>query len=654
MTGQEQSLNNANQLNSAFCNPLRRFPLPVAIVAALALASVPSLNGGDEQGGQFRTLLQPGLEAAFLWTVAAALWGESRKSTAAAWVAAIAGGAAIFVMFGYPWSIPTYLQGQWTPEWRRFDFPLILWRHNRHSLAFLPFVLFALTLLVGLAPHLRAQSSGEAFWRFNQKLAFAALLALIAAVLLVVGEVSILRSVERHSSFPTPALWKTGDEIVRIASLLFVAPVVWLSMLPTTFDDKPDRNPTQDFALQAITLLVKFVFIPLTLVFSSIIPVYVVMLIAKGAVPQAYFGDGVNWLSLAIVLTALLSYPIRKEERLVRFYWLIWPWLLVTPVACSAVAAYIDIEQHGVTPEQCARMGIALGMAIISSAFLGARSRTDIRLIPGALIATALIGSFGPWGAVAMSTRSQQAIVSDAFAGHGLIKDGRWTGAASTTVRWPDDERRRMLSSLGTLLELDAAQTLASWFEGRNDDPFRGKAPFVRLDRMANLFGSDPRWSDPSTWNDPSTHLSFGSGKSLLLPLENARLLAGPYGAYFSDSGRQRNPRSIETGIAALGTLSLDFDVNALVVLSADGRRASFDLTPTVQSLIQKHAPAFSVQNHVTVTEDKPIILSSSENTLPVQIIITNLDAKIIQKKISLSDYYFYLLIDVEQTATAN
>jgi hypothetical protein len=96
----------------------------------------------------------------------------------------------------------------------------------------------------------------------------------------------------------------------------------------------------------------------------------------------------------------------------------------------------------------------------------------------------------------------------------------------------------------------------------------------------------------------------------------------------------------------------MDYDANSLIILSADGRRASFDLGPTVQRLASQGDA--SSQTHFMVREDKPIILSSAEAQLNIQLVVTLLEAWMTEGKSSMKACDFALLIGADQTVTAN
>jgi hypothetical protein len=104
--------------------------------------------------------------------------------------------------------------------------------------------------------------------------------------------------------------------------------------------------------------------------------------------------------------------------------WRIWPYLAIAPLALLAVAIFERVGAYGLTPDRymLALMG-ALCAANASVALL-AREKV-LRFAPTASAIALTLGSIGPWGAIASSTRWQKAALFGVFAAHGQVADGR-------------------------------------------------------------------------------------------------------------------------------------------------------------------------------------------------------------------------------------
>jgi hypothetical protein len=164
------------------------------------------------------------------------------------------------------------------------------------------------------------------------------------------------------------------------------------------------------------------------------------------------------------MLSLLLVHPIqdRPENRWVRTYARGFYIALLPSIAMLLLAIWKRVEQYGITENRYFLIVLALWLAAIAVYFT-VRRPGNIKVVPATLAVLALATSLGPWGAYAVSRRSQEARLD-----HLLTANGLWTGTAIRPAAAADSvsfETRRELSGvLEYLVDVHGAGTLRPWF----------------------------------------------------------------------------------------------------------------------------------------------------------------------------------------------
>ena len=324
-----------------------------------------------------------------------------------------------------------------------------------------------------LQSDLRATRRGErnaAFWLFNHRLWLAAALGLIGAVLFGGGLSIILETLNFLFGLELPQIW---HERIWTIALGFLAPVSWLALAPQNFTDRVSGEETE-FTIRAVATIVKFVLVPLLLVYTAILYAYAVKIGLAGTLPKGTLGSLVVGYLLTGAATLLLAYPIRDSGGvLVRMFWRSWVWLTVLPVLLLFLAVYTRIAAYGLTEPRYAVVLIDVWALILAAWRMVRRGENfDLRVIPGLLailLLAALVRALGHRWRIGAEpdgrTRRHLARERDAR---------RWQVRASG-----QGERLSARQECGPgapdriLPEHPArARQLAPWFEGQQQNPF--------------------------------------------------------------------------------------------------------------------------------------------------------------------------------------
>lgn len=436
---------------------LARFPVSFAALAALAVVANLDVAGALDLTAERLQWLLVGLADAAAVAAAVAIFGEAGglpalPRQAAAAVAAAAAGIAVAL-------------------WR--DLSVAGWALTASVLLAFP-----------LAPYAR-RSAG--FWSFAWRLAGAAFLATLAAIVFVGGFFAVLASLEYLFSVPIAEslyghVWVTG--------LGLVGPVFGLSRLPADYpgDDAADRR---DPIAGGLIGLSDFVAAPLLAVYAAVLHAYALKVVVTGVVPDNEIGWLVLFYALSVLALRLAVEPLGAAARLpTRLFRRWWPALLVVPLILLAAAVRLRIDAYGLTPQ---RYGLALFSACLALLVLAQavpRLRGDIRLIPGLGALFLCLASFGPWGMISASAADQAARLRDRLAAAGALHDGVLAAAPALDLK-TSLEIQSQLQLLDALGRLDDLRPL---FVGRADDPFRTASPQTQpWQRVAAALGADPR-----------------------------------------------------------------------------------------------------------------------------------------------------------------
>ncbi len=368
-----------------------RFPLAVAIAVVL---TVYKLFHGMIGDAEFRVLAW--LAASFVWVVSVDLFAESQRRSPQArgllWLLGIAVLALLLWLDTAIWLNARLLVG-------------------------------SLILALTLAGHLGRRETNETFWLFNHRLWLGALLAGVGAGLLGAGLIAIHETVKLLFGL---TLSRLAPEYILTVCFGIVAPVSFLAFAPRRFTDPITASEQHDFTMRAAAALVKFVAVPLLLVYTAILYAYAAKIALAWELPKGTLGAMVVGYLFAGAATLLLGYPSRETGgALVRLFWRYWVWLAALPVVLLFVAVSRRIADYGVTEQRYLMVLIGVWALILAAFRLAQGARFDLRLLPGVAALLLLAASFGPGGAIGLSVLSQKAELASILASKGMLADGK-------------------------------------------------------------------------------------------------------------------------------------------------------------------------------------------------------------------------------------
>ena len=545
------------------------------------------------------------LAASFLWAVSVDFYVESGARSLATrvvlWIAGIFGIALLFYFFWDIWLSPYLLFG-------------------------------ALLILVGLSGHLALRESNATFWLFNHRLWLGALLALVGAGLFAAGLVAIIETIKLLFGLSPPG--HAQEHIISI-SLCFVGPVSFLAFAPRSFDDPITAREESDFTMRAAAALVKFVLVPLLLVYTAILYAYAVKIAFAWELPKGTLGGMVVGYLLVGAATLMVGYPSRETSGpLVRFFWRYWVALTALPVVLLFIAVGRRLADYGVTEQRYLMVLIGVWALVLAILRLVRGANFDLRLVPGVLALLMFAASVGPGGAIGLSVMSQKQQLASLLTGTGILVDGkivpRGDGLPDNPLGTDAWRARSIEWYLNTHRSLDL---LAPWFEGTPNDPFApGKTPeetardlLLALRLRADVANSSG-----------VVYFTHHSDVPVVLSLAKDAHVIGP--VIFQSSGSLPGAIPPQTiAVEGLGSVTIGLDDNRVSAKLEGGETVIFDVQDAVKEVYRRGWP--QTQDH------RPVEVKGAGNGPASTMVIDNLNGTYKEPDFDISLLRFWLVL---------
>jgi len=393
----------------------RRFPYTISAGLLSALIAIAAVEDFDEVFG-FLTRSGDGSDLLVATTLALPLFFALRLAEERGLLSGLAAGAArlagVAGLVAVVW--------QW-PDWSE-------------KLRFLRYAQLSIGLhaLAAFVPFVRA---GElnGFWQYNRALFLRFLIGALYSVVLY-GDLFAVIGFGFHTWFFTAGVPRDLEAL-----------------------DAVDEYP------RGLKLFSQYVLIPLVTVYLAILLAYLAKVLLTTEWPSGWIGWLVSCVSVAGILSILLTHPIRHRRENA---WIVtygrWFWLAMIPaVGMLLVAVWKRIDQYGITEPRYFLLVLTLWLAGMAIVYGIVRSQ-NIKWLPATLCALAFATVAGPWSAYAVSRASQLDRLEGLLARNGMLAEGRAVpvtaraaGAEAGGIRAdtiPTEDRREIGATLVYLL----------------------------------------------------------------------------------------------------------------------------------------------------------------------------------------------------------
>lgn len=384
------------------------------------------------------------------------------------------------------------------------------------------FLFPGLALALFIAPFFRRRVEQGEIWLFGQRLALAALLALIVGAVFGAGLFALVASVEFLFGVSAPP---NTSAYISSTAIFLIGPLYGLSLVPHDFDDEIDLADHRNTLLErGISVFVNYVIVPLVALYALVIHAYAVKIAVIGELPNGEIGTIVSLFAGASVAAWLISWPWRESGTwLLKTYARYWFWLIPVPAVLLSIAVARRIGDYGITPDRYG-LGIVVAWVVILFAYLlFRRNRSDMRVVIGTMAALLIAGSFGPWGANGMTERDQFARLKAVMTDTGILKGDTLVLPPPAINAEAKQQMYSMIQALGDVNGLDRVIALLP-------EKDRPKQVATRYERWTGVNSLTEKLGVQNAWQ-PATYISFNARKPVDVQVPGNMRLMGPYSA---------------------------------------------------------------------------------------------------------------------------
>jgi len=576
-----------------------RFPAASVLAIACMIASIIFVErneGGQAEAWLIRIIMTTALGVPLLLStsIASGSYGWSLQKT---WAFR---GLALLALLGY------FLTLKVAPD---YDAPTDGFR----------FFALALAVHCGVAVSAYLNRKGDSvlsFWKFNKLLLAEWMVAAFYGLVLYVGISLAILGIDQL--FNLDWSWRIYLHLFTVIAVGF-HPLYFLSQVPKDYalsEDDPSYNA-------AIRNLVKYILIPLTLLYLLILYAYILKIGIEWAWPKGYVSSLSLGFSLVGILTYLLNYRLVETDDSTFLAWFRrWFFYLLSPVVpVLLLAVWRRLNDYGITEPRYFVATLGIWLFLVCLYFIVSK-KDDIRFIPLSLGVIAFLSIVGPWSATAVSCRSQFGQLEALLNKSGALVNSKAQPGKGTVN---DDERQRLYSIINYLSERDAMKPAQTWFGSELDSVFQKRTSRYDVSRIL----IEHLKLEAASSNQKSGSFSFGRLTGSLPAKGFEKLFKIELSL---DAKQDFKADSIQFSLTK----------DASIVLASGKTRAAFDLKPYLQKMLAKYTDEFY---YATIEDPADAAVSLKSERFEILLIPEVIDYEITQQQTRVNNIRGTLLV---------
>jgi len=343
----------------------------------------------------------------------------------------------VLMLVAYAFTVPTALVNEPAPHVIRFGL-----------------LAAGLVLLVMIAPYLRP-GEVNGFWQYNKALYFRLFVTAIFSVVLFVGLSIALAALDNLFGVTVPE--KRYLELWVLVAGLF-APWFFLAGVPENLDG---LDHIEDYP-KGLKIFAQYILFTLVIVYLVILYAYLLKILFQWNWPKGWVSGLILGFSATAILSLLLMHPVRNRSG---HAWLRaagkWLYVVLIPLVVVLFLAVMErIGDYGITESRHA--GIVLGIWLSAQVLYFLFSRTkSIKFTIGSLCLLAFLISFGPWGMLSVSERSQVGRLQKVLVKDGILVDGK---IQREHARVTQEDAQEISSIVSYLRDIHGYASIQPWF----------------------------------------------------------------------------------------------------------------------------------------------------------------------------------------------
>lgn len=359
--------------------------------------------------------------------------------------------------------------------------------------------------------------------------------------------------------------------------------------------------------------IVTYLLVPIIAAYLLILYAYAGKVLFITGLPKGQLAWMICMFAIIGVVTHYIATPLAAEGKSVLRYVARWFYpALILPVLLLWYAIYTRVSAYGVTEE---RYLLVAGALYFSLLIAGHLTRPQRMWLVTPLLASGILvaASFGPWGANAVSTRSQlhelRALLEEA----GVLADGQLTAVPAEPRNVPVPLQSRISNIVGYFVNTEKTEALEPLMAAKPANQDRWEMPRMILQQWGltplnahrNEDG-DLRFNYNNDENDRAVEVA---GYDIYVMRDNVWLRPDkPTQKIINDTDGQP-------------ILTVSIDATTLSVSEPEGRTVTFDLAALSETLVKK------LGNTPLTPETRPLLtLVGEKDGLRVKLDISRLN----------------------------
>ena len=421
-----------DNLRAGARDSLARFPFVLLAALVTAVAGCLIVEN-DDPWGWLRILLSAQLGIALMFAID--VKAESNERLRPLRFVGVGVGAGALVVYGL--TLPDVFT------------TVAITRHIQFTLG--------LHLLVAFTPFAGAGRL-NGFWQYNRSLFLRFCLAAVYSAVLFGGLSIALVAIDQLLGVAIE-----GTVYARMMVIIATVFNTWMFVAGVPRDILGLEDSTEYTA--GLRVFAQYILTPLVTIYLVILTIYLGKIVVTRVWPSGWIGYLVSSVAVAGILAHLLVFPMRNdpESQWVRNYSRWYYAGMIPAVVMLLMAIGKRIDQYGVTEMRYILAVLAVWLAVMSVYFVVSRVK-NIKLIPITLCGLAFVTSFGPWGAFAVSKRSQMNRLTGLLESNQILVDGS-IQAAPDEVSFED--RKEISAVLDYIVGTHGGDEIAPWFGDR-------------------------------------------------------------------------------------------------------------------------------------------------------------------------------------------
>ncbi len=256
-------------------------------------------------------------------------------------------------------------------------------------------------LFVAIAPFVNNRNSKN-FWNYNIQLFIRTVLTAIFTGVMTVGLLLAIASIDELFMLRVPSQYYAN---VSYTMLFAGSSIIFLLFNSNGLADLKEQREYP----QVLKFFTQFILIPLLLLYSLILYVYLAKIIISWELPRGWVSYLILAYAMVGILALLLVHPLKEESRSwVQVFDRLFYYSLLPLLVLLFVAIFTRVLEYGFTEPRYFVLALAIWLTIIAFYFITSRDR-QIRFIPLSLVLTGLFAiAFPYFNAFSVSKRSQE------------------------------------------------------------------------------------------------------------------------------------------------------------------------------------------------------------------------------------------------------